>query len=301
MKIHCGGKMGIGDELTFTALAREHKRAFPLEEIHLFNSSREWIWKNNPHLWHGSTLSGKEIRPNTYGWMKASTAHAYAKALGFHLVDDTPEVWLTQEELSQDFGIENWDKTIAVDLEAMWPSRTWDPTKFIRTVELLRWDGWRIIEVGWRPAKDHPLASIQFPADFSFLTKLQPRQNCALLSKVSLYLGADSGNFHMAAAVNTPQVVIFGPIPWFARAYWNTTPVFAYTDCAASCMERCLRQVPPPHGPIKHCLEEIEPDRVAEAVRVAYNRFVAPGLRISRPRPGRSRPLVPAGDPPVEW
>lgn len=303
MKIHCGGLMGIGDELTFTALAREYKRAYPTEEIHLYASFREWIWKGNPHLWHGTTNNGKEIRPNTYAMMKASTAHGLAKQLGFQLVDDTPEIWLTKEEREQDFGIRNWDKTVAIDVQAMWPGRQWRLEGFVRVANMLRDDGWTVIEVGKVDDKDHPVMRMDLPKDYSFLNNLKPRDNCALLSNVSLYLGNDSGSFHMAAAVGTPQVAIFAAVQWYSRAYWNTTPIFAYSDCAPQCMERCLRQVKKEDGfnEIRHCLDEISPERVAEAARVAYNRYVEAGLRTRRPAAGRSRPLVPAGEPPIEW
>lgn len=301
MKINCGVTMGIGDELCVTALVREYKRAFPLEEVHVHNSKREWIWKGNPYLGYGVTASNREYRPNTYAFAGASTAHGLAKGLGLEIVDDTPEIFLTKEERDQDFGIRNWDRTVAIDIQAMWASRQWDPVRFIRVAELLRDDGWRVIEVGHRGDKNHPLMKFQLPADYSFLNQLEPRDNCALLSKVSLYLGMDSGSMHMAAAVGTPQVAIFGPIKWYSRAYWNTTPVFAYSDCAKGCMEMCSRQEKPPYGPVIHCLDEIKPERVAEAARVAYNRYVEPGLRISRPRAGRSRPMAPIGEPAVEW
>lgn len=295
---------GLGDELAMTAVVREHKRALPDEEIHLWDSHRPDIWKNNPHVGHGSTNNGKNWRPDFYSWMKASTPHAMARQLGFQLVDDTPEVWLTQEELDRDFGIKSFERTVAVDIEAKWRSRQWSPTKFVRVAELLRDEGWRIIEVGKRDDSTFPdVLGANLPADHSFVGKLTLRENLSLLSKVSLFLGNDSGSFHMAAAVATPQVAIFGPIPWHARAYWNTTSIFAYSDCNPKCMVDCCRQNPAtsPYGKIEPCLDEIEPGRVADAVRVAYNRFVAPGLRFTRPRAGRSRPLAPVGEPAVEW
>lgn len=301
MRIHCGVKMGIGDELTITAIARELKRVRPDEEIRIYASERTWIWKGNPHVGYGTTDSGALFRPDTYAFPGASTAHGFARAMGFQIIDDTPEIFLTQEELEQDFGITNWDRTVAIDIQAMWAARQWDPTKFIRTAELLRDDGWRVIEVGKRGDPSHPLNQYKLPADYSFLDKLKPRDNCALLSKVSLYLGMDSGSMHMAAAVGTPQVAIFGPIKWYSRAYWNTTPVFAYSDCSKGCGEICVRQEKPPYGPVIHCLDEIQPERVAEAARVAYNRFVEPGLRIRRPASGRTLPTVMAGEPPVDW
>jgi heptosyltransferase-3 len=45
--------------------------------------------------------------------------------------------------------------------------------------------------------------------------KLSLKQTAALLSKALLFIGIDSGPMHMAAAVNTPVLAIFGPSrPW---------------------------------------------------------------------------------------
>lgn len=293
---------GIGDELMVTAIVREYKRKFPKEEITLTDGCRQDVWKNNPWIRWGNTLNGQQNTPDTYAFPQGGTAHGFAKNLGFEIVDDTPEVWLTQEERSHDFGIQNWEKTIALDIEAKWPSRQWTPARFEEVARLLQQDGWRVIEIGSRDSGSTlEVMQTKIPSDYSFVNKTKLRECFALLSNVSLYLGNDSGCFHMAAAVGTPQVVLFGPIKWHARAYWNTTSVFAYSDCAPACNIKCCRQERGAYGPIKHCMDEISPERVLEAVQVAYNRFVVPGLRISRPLAGRSLPMALPGCPAVQW
>lgn len=279
---------GIGDELMCTAVVREYKRRFPNEEITLVDHARKEIWDGNPWIRWGTTINGKQYQPDTYSFPQGGSAHGFAKQLGFELVDDTPEIWLTAEEYAKDFGVLNFSKTIAIDIEAKWASRQWEPGNFVKVAEALRADGWCVIEVGHRnDGSTVEVLGTKLPSSYSFLNKLKLRENCALLSQVDLFLGNDSGSFHMAAAVGTPQVALFGPIKWFARAYWNTTSVYAYSDCAPACNIKCSRQERGAYGPVKHCLDEIHPDRVVEAVRVAYNRFVVPGLRMRRPVAGR--------------
>ncbi len=55
-------------------------------------------------------------------------------------------------------------------------------------------------------------------------------QAAAILARMTLFLGNDSGLGHMAAAVNTPSFTLFGPgspqryRPWGPRAAWLTAP-----------------------------------------------------------------------------
>ena len=101
-------------------------------------------------------------------------------------------------------------------------ARRWDPPKFAALAEALheRYDLPSVL-VG-AAADDAPavLAAARVPiADLSERTTV--RQLAAILSRCRLFVGADSGVMHLAAAVKAPIVAIFGPTNHRAWAPWT--------------------------------------------------------------------------------
>jgi ADP-heptose:LPS heptosyltransferase len=101
------------------------------------------------------------------------------------------------------------------------------------------------------------------------------RRVAALLAQCTLYVGNDSGLMHLAAAVGTPVVILFGPtVPdlylpqWVrSRAVVSDTPcvyrprrAFGHPRCTLA--ETCLIGTP--------CMQTIDPDQVCAAVREEY-------------------------------
>lgn len=264
---------GLGDHLALTALVREVKRQVPNEAIIVHEPARPELWIGNPHInlgvgrqrWGDVHLSLNEDR------YLGAMPHSFARQVGLQIVDDTPEIFLTEAE--RDWVPALPARTIALDPWAFWQSRRWPYERFLGLVSRLRADGWYTVELGKRDRKksegrvENPLGT-----DGSYFNLLGVRSTAALLEKCALFVGNDSGMMHLAAAVGTPQVAIFGAIRWYARAYFNTTPVFPYSECGQACFIDCFRKV---EGKKHHCMTEIGVDRVFEAVRVAAGRWRA--------------------------
>jgi exopolysaccharide biosynthesis WecB/TagA/CpsF family protein len=101
-------------------------------------------------------------------------------------------------------------------------ARRWDAEEFARTAdELVERFSARIILVGSKQDDaDRVLASMRQPAlDLSGKTTLG--QLAAVLELCDLYVGADSGVMHIAAAVGTPVVAVFGPSNHEAFGPWT--------------------------------------------------------------------------------
>lgn len=261
MKINLLGN--LGDELALTPVVREIKRQSPDERISLSGVRYPEIWANNKRL------SGTEELKPTFSpshvpvdERHGSLPQKFARQLGIHLIDDTPEIFLTNKEKDERFPIiGSWERTIAVDVWASHEARRWH--RYIELAHALGQAGWRIIEVG-----KHDGPRIQCIG--SYLNKLTVRQTASLISKCTLYLGNDSGLFHLAAAVNVPQVIVFGSVPYFRRAYWNTTSVMSGRNCVVGCnTEKCSQQEKP-----ARCLQDVLVDDVLRAVQVAAKRWV---------------------------
>ena len=275
---------GLGDEVAATAIVRELKRARPDEIVRVFQPNRPEVWLHNPWLNHGTvdapapdvTGDGKIgrfiLRMDVLNRTGGSVAHRHAAQLGLQIADDTPEIWLTADERAVDFiAPARQPKTIALDVGTGWESKRWPTSRWAQLVPQLIADGWDVVAVGGdRTALSGELSSIKYTA--SFFNKTTIREAAVLLSQCALFMGQDSGLMHLAAAVGTPQVVVWGRTKWYDYGYYNTTSVFPYTDCGANCYRECYRP-PKVKTSFSHCMDEIPVARVFDAVQLAARRF----------------------------
>ena len=116
-----------------------------------------------------------------------------------------------------------------------------------------------------------------------------PQALAALLARVSLFVGNDSGVVHLAAAVQTPIVAIFGPSNHSAWCpYPPDSPRHAVVREPVACSPCIYRghSLGTPQGcPARTCLDLIDPDEVVQA---------AERVLAAQPAPNGA-PAVPAG------
>lgn len=132
-------------------------------------------------------------------------------------------------------------------------------------------EGWQVAEVGDRDRPQEERAKGGIPCTRTFLRQLEIRETATLLRRAAMYVGSDSGVFHLAAAVGTPQVTLFGPVNWADLSYWNTTPVFPFSQCCGN-INTCTRAK---DGALNPCMPEISVDRLLGVFRVAARRWVS--------------------------
>lgn len=115
-------------------------------------------------------------------------------------------------------------------------ARRWDATKFAELAAALHArHGLPAVLVG-TPADgaDAVLAAGRSPLiDLSGRTGLKVL--AAVLARAALFVGADSGVMHMAAAMRTPLVAIFGPTNHLAWAPWTPASPSRVTRLGISC------------------------------------------------------------------
>ncbi|MBN1287940.1 MAG: WecB/TagA/CpsF family glycosyltransferase [Anaerolineae bacterium] len=151
------------------------------------------------------------------------------------------------------------------------PARRWDPASFAAVADALHErHGARIVLVG---TADDDTAAVRAhmahtPLDLADQTSLG--QLAALLARADLFVGADSGVMHLAAAVRAPVVAIFGPSNHHAWGPWSPG------DAARV---RVVRSAPPcspcayvDHGvglragcPARTCMRMVTPAEVLDA------------------------------------
>lgn len=292
MRIDVSG--GIGDVIAATAAVREYKLQHPDEIVRIGNSSLPEIWDHNPYLNVGKTENGLRagLRMDLGRSDKGgNAAHAHAAQLGIQIVDDCPELWLTEEERSvQKFEklvlddeknatdlksisaiVERPAKTVAIDVAAGWLSKKWPQERWAALCRRLLDSGWDVLEVG-RGFDQGEARRGPIPSTRSYLDMTTVREVGVLISRCAYFLGHDSGLMHLAAAVGTPQVIVYGHTKPADYAYYNSISVFPYSSCGENCYQQCYRE-PKVRGRFSHCIDEISVDRVFAAVELAERRF----------------------------
>lgn len=158
---------------------------------------------------------------------------------------------------------------VAIHPGAGWPVKLWPPEKWARLADALARKGrWRVVltgSEGEKPLVEEIAARMRArPLNLAGRTNL--RQLAALWYRCELVVGSDSGPLHLAVAMGTPTVHLYGPVdpelfgPWGPEERHRV--VMADMPCAP-----CNRLDYPPAELGSHtCVKGIEWERVWEAV-----------------------------------
>ena len=160
---------------------------------------------------------------------------------------------------------------VAMAVSARWPTKRWPPGSFAGVADQIQKEGpWRVGLIGGtedrqvgREVRD---AMSTTPMDLIGATEvgLLP----ALLESASLMLTNDSGPMHVAAAVGTPVVALFGPTSQTRTGPYgvggNACRVLTNQIPCRPCFSRVCR-----NAVALECLRGIEPQTVLQAVRSA--------------------------------
>ena len=160
---------------------------------------------------------------------------------------------------------------VAVHLGAAYgPAKLWPLPQVEEFCRLASADGAAVVLVG--APSDAPAAaavSAAAPAR-SLVARDRPALLTALLSEIDVLVSGDTGVAHLAAALGTPAVTLFGPTDPRLSAPRGAVRVLTHPVPCAPCFYRAC--------PIDHpCLRDLAPARVRDAVRALLERMeVAP-------------------------
>ena len=147
---------------------------------------------------------------------------------------------------------------------AAWPNKRWPPDRFGR---LARWlhdqHGLRSIAL-WGPGEDPLARAIVNASSGAAVEAPQTRLTdlVALSRAAKLVVSGDTGPTHIAAAVGTPVVAVFGPTDPLRNGPWDAgdRTLSRYTTCDCHYERRCRRSGD------QWCLASIGEAEVREAV-----------------------------------
>jgi heptosyltransferase-3 len=135
-------------------------------------------------------------------WVSDETMHRAEKILegeGIHPLTDPSDPWVTLNPFSR------------------WPYKEWDIKKWAQIIDWL-WKEYKIATVVVGAATEHERAGKIVQAcsgkSYNLAGKTSLAELAGVLSLSRLHIGVDSAAPHIAAAVGTPTITLYGPSDW---------------------------------------------------------------------------------------
>lgn len=179
-----------------------------------------------------------------------------------------PELKVSPDEIKawrERHGLDNSRPVVALAPGAVGPSKRWPKESYADVARRLLADGFAVWILGG-PGEKALAADITGETQARDLTGTDLRDAILALAGAAAAISNDSGLLHVAAALGTPSIGIFGPTsPW----HWAPlNPLAATIETAAVLPCR------PCHKPVcrlghHRCMTEIAPDQVIAAVQKA--------------------------------
>ena len=163
-------------------------------------------------------------------------------------------------------GIQGEDRMVAINPMARWPTKLWDAESFAALADRLEGEGIRVVFTGGPsdgPALDE-ISRLMTGRNRRLDGKTSLNQLAALYRRAQVVVTTDSGPMHLAAAVGTPVVALFGPTaPWRTGPYGpNHIVLRADLSCSPCFKKQCLTSVYEERA----CMKRLTVDQVAHAV-----------------------------------
>ena len=133
------------------------------------------------------------------------------------------------------------DKYVHIHPTSRWFFKTWDHERFARVIDRLAAEGKKVVLTS-SPDKQELLMIDAILAKtksepINLCGKLNLKELAGVIESANVFLGVDSVPMHMAAALNTPVVALFGPSnplewgPWCAKKIILTSDLFPCRPC----------------------------------------------------------------------
>jgi lipopolysaccharide heptosyltransferase I len=189
---------------------------------------------------------------------------------GSQVIYDVPRDDLAAQALLEKKGIRPHDPLTAINPGAKWPTKLWDPEKFGQVAERLSSQGHQVVFTGSR--EDGAIIDAIGHSSRVPMARLDGETTLKTLAAVYRACGAvvttDTGPMHLAAAVGTPVVALFGPTaPWRTGPYGEGHVVVRAGLSCSPCFKRSCHTA---EFESKACMKRITVGEVVEAVhRVA--------------------------------
>ncbi len=174
------------------------------------------------------------------------------KPLGIQAVSKDPQLWLTPEEensadqLLDQLGVQRSQSTVILQPGARYWFKAWPPERFAELADRLTSQYGCQVLIGGSDQDDDLAQQIRQMAKSRSIImagRTTIKQFAAIAKKSALFVGSDSGAMHVATAVGTPVVALFGPsnpAEWGPRG-GAAEVIYKGLDCRTCFHPTCLR------------------------------------------------------------
>jgi heptosyltransferase-1 len=170
------------------------------------------------------------------------------------------------ERLLVESGVQLDQPFVAINPVAKWPTKLWAVERFRELAERLLEKCFQVVFTGSK--EDRPLIDEMASTLGSSVIRLDGRTTLKVLAAVyrsaSVVVSTDTGPMHLAAAVGTPVVALFGPTaPWRTGPYGEGHVVLRAGVSCSPCFSKCCNttELEP-----MVCMNRITVEQVVEAV-----------------------------------
>ena len=166
------------------------------------------------------------------------------------------------DDLLQEYGLVNPGRFVILNPVAKWESKLWSNRRFAQLADriIAQYDAGVVFTGSFedRPAIHQITAGMKTPA-VNLAGETTLKMLAALYTKADVVVSTDTGPMHLAVAVGTPVVALFGPTaPWRTGPYGSGNQVVTASLECAPCFKR--------HCPTCDCMALISVDQVFDAV-----------------------------------
>jgi ADP-heptose:LPS heptosyltransferase len=141
--------------------------------------------------------------------------------------------------------------------------KRWDIERYWELIRRIRADGYASVVILWGPGEEEEARALQARAGEGVFLSCPTNvpELLALLKKVDMYIGGDTGVMHLAAFARTPVVAIFGPTDVLINGpYGSRCRVVRRELPCSPCKDKDCQT--------RTCLDGISVDEVLDAVRM---------------------------------
>jgi len=223
------------------------------------------LFLNNPFVKEISSDLNPTIRLEPCRFVACNIIQHYASQTGVEVPREIrPKIYLSPEEIEygkkivEEFG---GSKIITVSTETGYDSKNLRDNYIAPFFDRLREEGYKLIGLGLNVRKYYD------KYNKSFINATTLRQAISIINASDLFLGIDNGLFHIAAALDVPQVIFFRNNLSSNNAYPNTF----FIDSKIKCQGDCLNHRPKCHA-IARCMDNFDLDGYFELITEQLNK-----------------------------
>ncbi len=197
---------------------------------------------------------------------KITKSHTSSELEFWHTDDDRETITV----MLQSAGVTSNDRLIAINLGTTWRTKQWDPRNFAAVIQKISdiAPNFRVVLTG-STEEQTLLKDITIPeSTINLVAKTDIMQLGALLERCEVCLTCDSGPMHIAAAVKTPTIALFGPTaPKRHQPYGSGHTIIEKPVYCRPCYKRKCHRKDLPH----QCMKDITTHEVINTLSAHLN------------------------------